>query len=391
MFTTNDANGMNVNNMPGMSGPGTTPGGMNSALAVAAAAAAQLNLNLNYQQQQAAAAAVVAANSGPGSIGGGGGGGGNNQNNLTIGDLAANINTVGNNSGQVNGDACLFCNKPLSNLNDFNKKMHLENCKIRKSLEGNVTPKSKKDDPTSSSSSKSNSASHLDTIDLGPQCMYCSRSFANLSNFNKRLHFEHCKVKKRKMRQSMPGETPTPTTPTPQPAPNHQQHSHQSMYSTNPNNSMLSLNNSNSNSPLNLSLLTSHHHHHHHGHQHQSQSSAAQLNNHHHSLFKQPSSSNFHANNANSFAAINNNNNNNTASQQSAASASAANSGEFGDTCLFCARSLLNLSNFNKRVHIETCKIKQLKKETANRLKQINKTIKKKPVVKKDKPSMNSL
>lgn len=374
---------MNVSNMPGMNGPGTSTGGMNSALAVAAAAAAQLNLNLNYQQQQAAAAAVVAANAGPGSSIGA------NQNNLTIGDLAANINTQGS---QLVSDACLFCNKPLSNLNDFNKKMHLENCKIRKSLEGNVTPKSKKDDPTSASSSKSNSASHLDSIDLGPQCMYCSRSFANLSNFNKRLHFEHCKVKKRKMRQSMPGESPTPTTPNPSTPPNHQQQhtSHQSMY-TNQNNSMLSLNASNSNTPLNLSLLTSHHnHHHHHGHQHPQSSQPAQLNNHHHSLFKQPSSSNFHTSNANSFAGVNNNNTT-AASQQSAAAAAAANTGEFGDTCLFCARSLLNLSNFNKRVHIETCKIKQLKKETANRLKQINKTIKKKPVVKKDKPSMNSL
>ena len=45
---------------------------------------------------------------------------------------------------------------------------------------------------------------------------------------------------------------------------------------------------------------------------------------------------------------------------------------DLGDSCMFCSRSLMNLSNFNKKVHIETCKIKQLKKATAIRMRQQN-------------------
>lgn len=79
---------------------------MNNALVVAAAAAAQLNLN--YQTQ-----------------------GGCNS-----GIVSGLVNMTATLGQGTQAESCIFCNKPLANLNEFNKKMHLENCKIRKSIEG---------------------------------------------------------------------------------------------------------------------------------------------------------------------------------------------------------------------------------------------------------------
>ena len=64
---------------------------------------------------------------------------------------------------------------------------------------------------------------------------------------------------------------------------------------------------------------------------------------------------------------------------------------DLGESCLFCSRSLVNLSNFNKRIHIETCKIKTLKKAT-NKLRQTAspKAARKRPIKKEKIDSANS-
>ena len=355
--------------------------GVNNALAVAAAAAAQLNLNLNYHHHQQAAAAVAAAAANAcnnNQLSSSNSTNNNANNSLTISDLA----NMGTNSNSTSSESCLFCNKPLANLNDFNKKMHLENCKIRKSIEGNISSKSKKDDSASLKSGSNNSNHHNhhqqqqqhhaadNNIDLGMQCMYCSRSFTNLSNFNKRLHFEHCKVKKRKLRQAMGGCS-----------------DQSSVYGQTNANLLVGLSPSTAaNTPLNLSLLASHNSHHHPQQHQQHHLASNQVNGGGGGIIFKPTTTN-------ACTGFVNNSSNIFTGGQATAIASTSNGGDLGDSCLFCSRSLLNLSNFNKRVHIETCKVKQLKKETANRLKQFNKTIKKKPtpVVKKEKPSMNSL
>lgn len=196
------------------------------------------------------------------------------------------------------GDACIFCTKPLANLNDFNKKMHLENCKIRKSIEGNFshTPKSSKKDENLVKLSE----------ELGAQCMYCSKSFANLSDFNKKLHFEHCKLKKKKLNSSLVVVNATQAS--------------QNQTQQQVNISHTSGNNNSNNAGLILSS---------------------------------------------------------SCPGTPIAGTGQNGSIDLGDNCMFCSRSLVNLSNFNKKVHVETCKIKQLKKATASQLKQTNKTIRK--------------
>lgn len=195
------------------------------------------------------------------------------------------------------GESCIFCTKPLGNLNEFNKKMHLENCKIRKSIEGNFSsPKSAKKDENMIKLS----------LELGAQCIYCSKSFSNLSDFNKKLHFEHCKSKKKKLNAL---NTSSPNI-------NNNNISANSSFNS-PNSSLILVTNSCPNTPLvntsgSLSMM---------------ESGAISL--------------------------------------------------DLGDNCLFCSRSLMNLSNFNKKVHIETCKIKQIKKATASQLRQANKPIRK--------------
>ena len=98
----------------------------------------------------------------------------------------------------LGGEQCVFCTKPLANLNEFNKRMHIENCKIRKSIENNS--------PASMSKGKKDENLIKLGIELGDNCMYCSKSFVNLSDFNKKLHFEYCKLKKRKLK-SLSGPT----------------------------------------------------------------------------------------------------------------------------------------------------------------------------------------
>jgi hypothetical protein len=218
----------------------------------------------------------------------------NNSNNNTANvSLNNNSSSSNNNSSTSNptasllaqvGETCLFCTKPLANLNEFNKRMHIENCKIRKSIEGNLSSrKSKKDENLIKLG-----------LELGTQCMYCSKSFLNLSDFNKKLHFEYCKLKKKKLNEA---------------------------------------NNSGGDSSQNMPATTS------------------QSNN----------SSNHQ--NKNSIGSSNSQNNNGNQSLKML---------DLGDSCLFCSRSLYNLSNFNKKVHIETCKIKQMKKANANAIKMKN-------------------
>ena len=101
------------------------------------------------------------------------------------------------------GEHCVFCTKPLSNLNDFNKRMHIENCKIRKSIESNnsgsplhYTGAQSATPPGGSRKVKDENLVKLG-LELGDNCVYCSKSFLNLSDFNKKLHFEYCKRKKK--------------------------------------------------------------------------------------------------------------------------------------------------------------------------------------------------
>lgn len=212
-----------------------------------------------------------------------------------------------NNGAFNNGEHCVFCTKPLANLNDFNKRMHRDNCKIRKSIENSGSPNMGK------KGQKDENLIKLG-IELGESCAYCSKSFINLSDFNKKLHFEYCKFKKRKMAKmdiSLSGCL------------------NMSIGSINPNintENSVALNNS-MDSSLNNVILNS------------------QL------ILNTP----------------NNQNNNNSNSQNMDDLNDPCNIGklDLGESCLFCSRSLVNLSNFNKRIHIETCKIKTLKKATS--------------------------
>lgn len=202
-------------------------------------------------------------------------------------------------------EPCVYCTKPLGNLNEFNKKMHIENCKIRKSIEANII-KSSPNNKSPNTNNKNDSTKDENTIrDLGTHCIYCSKSFLNLSEFNKKLHNEYCKTRKRKSnQQNANGSTST-------------------------GNDMFN------------QMSTS--------------STSNDSNN---------------SNNSNS----NNNNNNNTSINQQDVKPNMIN---LGENCSFCARSLMNLSNFNKKVHIDTCKIKQLKKANAMKARQLNKSVKK--------------
>ena len=142
-------------------------------------------------------------------------------------------------------ESCLFCTKQLANLNEFNKRMHIENCKIRKSIEGNFNQSLLLNSSLDSLNKSLNNNNNNNTnnkqqqqpggmngggggavdassvsavglglglglglnlkkeigIELGNQCIYCSKLFVNLSDFNKRLHFEYCKLKKKKLQE----------------------------------------------------------------------------------------------------------------------------------------------------------------------------------------------
>lgn len=203
----------------------------------------------------------------------------------------SNLNNNQNNGSTTISETCSFCSKQLANLNEFNKRMHIENCKIRKSIEGNLNNSNLK----SKSKDKDENLVKL-SMELGNQCMYCSKSFVNLSDFNKKLHFEYCKLKKKKLNE-------------------------------------LNLTNAN-----------------------------YQIQNGHSVQINSNNNSNMNGSNGNG-------NKNNIV--------------DLGDSCVFCSRSLLNLSNFNKKVHIETCKIKQMKKQNNMKMKQqhsLNKSNKKKTI-----------
>lgn len=203
----------------------------------------------------------------------------NNLKMLARQQNANNTNNSNNSSDGANNNSelCIFCTKPLANLNEFNKRMHVENCKIRKSIENN------------GSNSKNNKDESLIKIslELGDSCMYCSKSFLNLSDFNKKLHFEYCKLKKKKLQIN-------------------------AQNAANASAAAASNNNNNNNQSF--------------------------------------------GNNNNSQILHHNEETNNNKP------ASSSNKLDLGETCLFCSRSLHNLSNFNKRIHIETCKVKTLKK-----------------------------
>jgi hypothetical protein len=84
-------------------------------------------------------------------------------------------------------DSCIYCSKYLNGLNDFNKKMHIETCKVRKLVESN-----------SNQFNGGNSSNQLeDYMILGDNCTYCFKSFKDFkSDFNKRLHIKCCKIKR---------------------------------------------------------------------------------------------------------------------------------------------------------------------------------------------------
>lgn len=205
----------------------------------------------------------------------------------------------------LGGEHCVFCTKPLANLNEFNKRMHIEHCKIRKSIESSGTVTYTTSDGNSPKKLKDENLVKLG-IELGENCVYCSKSFVNLSDFNKKLHFEYCKLKKRKIAQ-LSGNSANLT---------------QNSYTLNC--SVESLN-----TPVNHSN---------------------QNNN--------PDNNTVNFIN-NQLIASNQNN------IESCSDPSQIGKLDLGESCLFCSRSLVNLSNFNKRIHIETCKIKTLKKATS--------------------------
>jgi hypothetical protein len=129
-------------------------------------------------------------------------------------------------------ESCVYCSKYLFGLNDFNRKMHIETCKVRKLVESqanfnnnnNANAAGGANSNNSSSQNQSNgntnanggtattaattatTASSLDLnlnnqledyMILGENCSYCFKSFKDFKNdFNKRLHIKCCKIKK---------------------------------------------------------------------------------------------------------------------------------------------------------------------------------------------------
>jgi hypothetical protein len=235
----------------------------------------------------------------------------------------------------MGGEHCVFCTKPLANLNEFNKRMHIENCKIRKSIENSGSP-------VYSSPKKAVKDHNLVKMgmELGENCLYCSKSFVNLSDFNKKLHFEYCKLKKKKLAHLSAGlsmhlgqcSTDSGLSSSPQQS--------QSMNNSNQlghsfNNSPIGTNPANNATNLNSSI----------GHLNSQLMNISSLNN---SVVQQ-----------------HNEQQQQQLHQQSCSEDSKIGKLDLGESCLFCSRSLVNLSNFNKRIHIETCKIKTLKKATS--------------------------
>ena len=83
-------------------------------------------------------------------------------------------------------ESCVYCSKCLVGLNDFNKKMHIETCKVRKLVDANRT------------NGEENQLENF--IALGENCTYCFKSFKDFkSDFNKRIHI---KTKTRQSKES---------------------------------------------------------------------------------------------------------------------------------------------------------------------------------------------
>ena len=237
---------------------------------------------------------------------------------------------------QTKGESCLFCTKPLENLNEFNKRMHVENCKIRKSLEGANSTKDTSQDGNGSLNSSQSSQSGQG-IELGDNCGYCGKSFVNLSNFNKRLHFDHCKLKKKKL---------TCGSQQQQQQQQHQQVDSSMTMVTLANNTATPIHITHANGSVGVVVAA--------------------------------------ANGGNGASAGNVNQQNNYASLSMGSITY-----DLGETCVFCSRSLKNLSNFNKRIHIETCKVKKFKIASAKMRQEARKAARKNGLKKEKESTIN--
>jgi hypothetical protein len=266
---------------------------------------------------------------------------------------------------------CLFCAKSLSNLNGFNKRMHIDHCKIRKSIEGVPLTQRAKSSPGGKKPGDLG-------IELGNECLYCGKSFARLSQFNRKLHFEHCKLKKRKIdaiiNNSLSNGQENNMNNSGSQSQNHpmitqvvgnglglqqqQQHQQQqqqqmsNMVGKLPNMSIKFDNMDGHHLMMNSSLPSMHQ-------QQQQQQQQHQQQQHHH---QQPNHMTHAHHNGNIM--LNMSHGGNQMNGHGAMNITMPTVFDLGDMCVFCSRSLSNLSNFNKRIHIEQCKVKQSKKGT---------------------------
>ncbi|CAF0753020.1 unnamed protein product [Brachionus calyciflorus] len=217
-------------------------------------------------------------------------------NNQTPSSLSATINDPLNPMSQLFQtltESCIFCSKPLGNLNSFNRKMHIENCKIRKNLESNLQ---------AANSDGTKVEVVQDPDEKADNCVYCNKSFVKLKTFHRRLHLDHCKLKKRKLKELNNQEINLETQEEP----------------------IVSQEISEINSNLDNEYIDQGHNEHV-----SSQNEKAQM------------------------------------------------SLDTPELCMYCSRSLDNLSTFNKNLHTDRCKIKQLKKAEAEQSKQANRNTRK--------------
>ena len=92
-------------------------------------------------------------------------------------------------------------------------------------------------------------------------------------------------------------------------------------------------------------------------------------------------------NNSNMMNFMSNTNNSMINSASSSSHHLTENMAFYEEKCLYCSRSLSNLSSFNKRIHMEQCKLKQMKKEEKKKTKETNN----KPIRKRLKIEKNDL
>ena len=272
-------------------------------------------------------------------------------------------------------ESCVYCSKGLMGLNDFNRKMHINTCKVRKLVDANRTT-----DDT------------LEYIPIGENCSYCFKSFKDFkSDFNKRIHIKCCKIKKEtydqknNLKMNLGGEHCVFCT---KPLANLNEFNkrmhienckiRKSIESSGPNANKnkedsiikygIELGDSclHCNKPfVNLSDFNK------------------RLHFEYCKLKKKKmrldgslmsSSMNMSSNSLNTSGGMSSavvvNGNLVQATSSSMSMKEDSNKIDLGEICLFCSRSLLNLSTFNKRIHIETCKIKTLKKAAKAQLRQ---------------------